>query len=135
MSMQTTRVTLVATPSEGAEILWSRAASMSRLLFFDTIAELRFSINFADGVVNFDAERMIVERGSAEEFLALLSQIPFSFLGDVVLICDDRSGYLSAVGRGGDRILYVMNADDVSFYLEVSELVSRHWIGSKNLTA
>ena len=108
---------------------------MSRLLFFDTIAELRFSINFADGVVNFDAERMIVERGSAEEFLALLSQIPFSFLGDVVLICDDRSGYLSAVGRGGDRILYVMNADDVSFYLEVSELVSRHWIGSKNLTA
>ena len=134
MSIQTTRVTLVATASEGAEILWSRAASMSRLLFFDTIAELRFSIDFADGVVNLDAERVIVESGSAEEFLALLSQIPFSFLGDVVLIRDDRSGYLSAVGRGGDRILYVMNADDVKFYLEVSELVNKHWIG-KNLAA
>jgi len=77
MSMQTTRVTLVATPSEGAEILWSRAASMSRLLFFDTIAELRFSIDFAD----FDAERVIVERGSAEEFLACFRRFHFHFSG------------------------------------------------------
>lgn len=133
--MQTTKVTLITTPSEGAEILWSRAAAMSRLLFFDTIAELRFSIDFAEGAMGFDAERVIVERGNADDFLSLLAQIPFTFQGDVVLIRDDRSGYLSAVGRGGDRILYVMTAEDVSFYLEVSELVNKHWFGSEKLSA
>lgn len=121
--LENSRVTFVASDPARSEILWSRAATANRLLFLDSIDELRLAIDFAISENDFEAERVILERGSAEEFLNLLAQVPREFLGDIVMLRDDRSGYLSAIGRGGDRSLQLMTPVDVGFYLEISRLV------------
>lgn len=121
--LENSRVTFVASDPARSEILWSRSATANRLLFLDSIDELRLAIDFAISENDFEAERVILERGSAEEFLNLLAQIPREFLGDIVMLRDDRSGYLSAIGRGGDRSLQLMTPVDVGFYLEISRLV------------
>ena len=41
----------------------------------------------------------------------------------VTLIRDDETGFLSATGRGGDRILYALSAEDIRFYLETTSLI------------
>ncbi len=74
--------------------------------------------------LDFDVVRVIVEgRHSALEFLRLLAAVPPALMADVLWIAPDESGFLSAIGRGGDRVLYLLPADQVRFYLEVNELV------------
>ena len=61
---------------------------------------------------------------SPAEYLDLLAALPAEFGADVMLIRNDESGYLSASGRGGDRALYSLRANDVRFYLEANDLVT-----------
>ena len=62
--------------------------------------------------------------GAPDEFLDLLTALPTEFTGDALYIRDDGTGVMSATGRGGDRVLYSLNAHDVRFYLETLNLVT-----------
>lgn len=124
MATKTQRVTLVAGDrSDGAD--WSRFATANRLLFFDSLPDLHTAIGFAVENTSFDTDRVIVDQktGDAADYLELLAALPPTFLGDLVFVATDGGGFLSAVGRGGDRVLYRMKAADLAFYLDVAELV------------
>ena len=71
-----------------------------------------------------DVEGVIIDgAASATEYLHLLATLPTAYAGDVVLIDDDYA-FVSATGRGGDRVLYTLRAEDVQFYLEAKMLVA-----------
>lgn len=75
--------------------------------------------------LNLDVQRVVVDGGgSATEFLALLSALPVECGADVLWIGGDGSGFLSAAGRGGDRVIYALAVQDVRFYLEINQLVT-----------
>jgi hypothetical protein len=72
-----------------------------------------------------DVERIIIDRSaSADEFLRFLTALPAQATGDVVSLAADGGAFLSAVGRGGDRVLYLLGASDVAFYLETNRLTA-----------
>ena len=56
------------------------------------------------------------------------------FTGDVLLIREDDSAFLSSLGRGGDRVLYALTANDLRFYLETNELVTGRIANEKPVT-
>lgn len=45
------------------------------------------------------------------------------FAGDVLMVREDETGFLSSLARGGDRILYALCATDIRFYLEAHRLI------------
>jgi hypothetical protein len=53
-------------------------------------------------------------------YLDFLTRLPLGFRGDVLLILEDGSGYLSAVSRDDGRYLYRLSATDVGFYREAA---------------
>ena len=70
-----------------------------------------------------DVERIILDRSiSSDDFLQLLASLPAEVAGDVVLVRPNGSGFLSAIGRGGDRVLYAFAPHDLEFYLETHGL-------------
>lgn len=72
-----------------------------------------------------DVERIVVDRcASAEEYLQLLAHLTHEVRADVLLIRENGLSFLSAVGRGGDRVLYALSADDVEFYLQIHGLAA-----------
>lgn len=119
------RITLVTRHTQLPERRWEKSADVpSRIVLLDSFTVLRYTV--ASSLVSMDAdvERIILDRSSsASDFLALLAEMPREFSGDVVMIRDDETGFLSSTGRGGDRILYALSADDVRFYLETQHLV------------
>ncbi|HYR30179.1 MAG TPA: hypothetical protein VEU30_17060 [Thermoanaerobaculia bacterium] len=73
-----------------------------------------------------DVERIILDNTvSAEEYLFLLAKLPHEVAGDVVLLTESGGAFISATGRGGDRVMYALAAHDVGFYLDNYDLVSR----------
>ena len=67
--------------------------------------------------------RLIPLVHDAAEYLRLLSELPAAYAGDVLLIEND-SAFVSATGRGGDRVLYALRPEDVQFYLETKMLTA-----------
>ena len=43
----------------------------------------------------------------------------------MIFIREGDNAYVSAVGRGGGRVLYAMRAPDLRFYLETQGLIER----------
>jgi hypothetical protein len=120
------RFTLIARKATKPNVDWNYARTSSlRLAFLETVTALKFALGVSVSDAGRDIERVIVDRaGTSEEFLDLLSALPEEFNGDVLIIRDDGSGFLSATGRGGDRVLYSLVARDVRFYLETHDLVT-----------
>jgi hypothetical protein len=120
------RITLIAREATKPDVDWNHSrALVRRMAFLDSVNALRFALGAALHDVGLDVERIIVDRaGNAEEFLHLLAGLPSDFTGDMLLIRDDGSGFLSATGRGGDRVLYALSGYDIRFYLETHELVT-----------
>ena len=120
------RITLIARNANQPDVDWNYAqARTQRVAFVDTLAAVEFVLGAALNDVGLDVERIIVDRaGHADEYLDLLASTPDEFAGDVVLIRPDGNGWLSATGRGGNRILYAMSSSDVRFYLEAHDLVT-----------
>lgn len=118
------RISLIARAQSSPDRDWDETASASaRLLFTESIALFRFALG--DVATHLDIERIIVDRAAtACEFLELLSSVPLDFAGDLLLIANGDRSYLSSVGRGGDRVLYALDLDDVRFYLETHNLVT-----------
>ena len=117
------RITLVVR-TKSADRTW-RASSNSgtRIVVIDSMTLLRSTIASPLVRSDSDVERLILDRCCDHgEFLSLLAAMPQEFTGDVLMIHEDKS-FLSAMGRGGDRIVYALSAEDVQFYLEVARLV------------
>ena len=120
------RLTLIARAANKPSFDWNHERSRrGQLAFIETLNALRFAFGPAVNDVGVDFERVIVDRcGDAETFLEFLSTMPLSYPGDVLFLRDDGSGFLSATGRGGDRLLYSLRPRDVRFYLETHDLVT-----------
>jgi hypothetical protein len=120
------RITLIARESTKPDVDWNYgSASPRRVAFLESVAALRLALGTARFDVGLDIERVIVDRaGAPEDFLNLMAGVPAEFAGDMVLIKDDGAGFLSATGRGGDRVVYALSASDIRFYLETHELVT-----------
>lgn len=120
------RITLIAHEAAKQSVDWnySRLANQ-RVAFLDSVSVLRFALSSAVREVGLDVERVIIDRtGDAGDFLDLISRTPSQFMGDLIFIRDDGSGFLSAAGRGDGRVLYSLGAEDVRFYLETHDLVT-----------
>ena len=126
MSHTEQRITLIARESTKPDVDWNHIrCRANRVAFLDSVNALKFALGAALYDVGLDVERIIVDRaGAADEFLDLLAGTPSEFAGDVIFIRDDGSGFLSATGRGGDRVLYALSKLDMRFYLETHDLVT-----------
>jgi len=126
MNHDSRRITLVSQTAQETPRKWyDSAESASRIVIVDSFTRLRRAM--ARPLVDLDAdvERVILDRSvSASEYLSLLAQLPHEFTGDLLMIRKDETGFLSANGRGGDRVLYALSAPDLGFYLETHRLAS-----------
>lgn len=117
------RITLICRQANKPDVDWNYRCE--NVAFLDSTAALKFAIRTSVLGSGLDIERVIVDRaGSSDDFLDLLASIPAELAGDVLLIRDDRSGFLSATGRGCDRVLYALAPQDIRFYLEAQDLVT-----------
>lgn len=123
---QPQRITLVARPETQPESDWNHERLRAQnVTFLSSISSVTFALKTGIEKMGLDIERVIADRaGSAEDYLHLLAAVPDAFTGDIVLIREDGSGFLSASARGGDRVLYAMSSRDVRFYLEMNDLVT-----------
>jgi hypothetical protein len=119
------RLTLIARDSRKPDMDWNyRPAIGDAIAFIDSPAAIRAALD-AGTDLGLDIGRVIVDRsGEPDDFLKLLTALPVEFAGDALYIRDDGSAFMSATGRGGDRVLYSLNAHDVRFYLETLNLVT-----------
>ena len=106
------RLTLVVSPKH----TWSGTG----LLFCDSLLRMRQAMA-ANDVVRIILDGCV----AAEDFLHVLASLPGDILADVLSMRGDGGAYLSATGRGGDRVLYALSPADVHFYLEA------HGLGAK----
>ena len=123
--MPQTRLTLVAHDPWRMDMDWNDTPLLDRrMVFLDPKSSLRLSILSALAEPLLDTERVILDRvATAELFLELLASLPPQFAGDLLRIDERGRGYLSATGRGGDRVLYALEPEDVRFYFAMHGLV------------
>lgn len=125
MNQDNRRITLISRHTQLQERRWERSArAASRLILVNSFTMLRHAVSGSLSSFEADVERIVLDRSSsASDYLALLAEMPRDFNGDVLMIRDDETGFLSSMGRGGDRILYALSGDDIRFYLEAHGLV------------
>ncbi|HEV2720356.1 MAG TPA: hypothetical protein VG323_10095 [Thermoanaerobaculia bacterium] len=119
------RIMLVNRSSSAPERPWlaSREAPR-RLIFVHSFGVIPYAIKRGVEELGKEIESVVIDgTATAGEYLQLLAMLPASFNGDVVLILDDGA-FLSASGRGGDRVLYTLAPDDLRFYLETKMLTA-----------
>jgi len=117
------RITLVSRRADQSSREWNVCAqAANRIIFVSTFSVLGFALDHATQ----DVDRILID-GTArpEEFLNLLTILPAAFLGDVLLMRDRETSYLSAAGRAGGRLLYALTPADLRFYLETHGLVTK----------
>jgi len=117
------RITLVNSATRAFDWHVARDAR-SRIIFAASFAVLRYAL--ADSLREFaqDIERVIIDRtATAGDFLDILAHVSDQFAGDFLYVRDDETAYLSSIGRGGNRVLYALNHDDLRFYLETHALI------------
>lgn len=114
------RITVVA---RGACRDWeSTELASSAIMAIDSLLDL--TITVVDLWMALDIERVILDgAATASEFLDLLTALPQEFTGDALMIRHDGAAFLSAMSRGGGRVLYTLTATDVDFYLQANGLV------------
>ena len=120
------RITLIVRKATKPNLDWNYARSTTmRVAFLESVPALKFALSLSIHDSALDIERIIVDRSAtAEEFLELLASLPAEFSGDILAIRDDGLGFLSATGRGGDRVFYALATRDIRFYLETHDLVT-----------
>jgi hypothetical protein len=118
------RITLVARQPGVSRRNWDESNPKTRLIFVDALKFLGHAIEGGINELGKDVHRVIIDRtGTAVQYLQSLAALPSQFVGDVVFVMSDGHGFLSSVGRGGDRVLYALDVRDVNFYLETNRLV------------
>ncbi|MDP9194863.1 MAG: hypothetical protein M3P06_24475 [Acidobacteriota bacterium] len=120
------RITLIARGPTKPDVDWNYpGCNNAHVAFVDSLNALKFAVRTTLHPDGLNIERVIIDRaGTAEDFLSLLADLPIELTGDVLMIRDDGTGFLSATGRGGDRRLHTLKYSDVRFYLETQNLVT-----------
>lgn len=121
------RITMVLGNPDCSAHVWNQSIDApGRTIFVQNLAMLRHALHGAVAELGQDIERVVLDGcASASEFLDLLARLPNEFVGDVVFVTERGSGFLSAIGRGGDRVLNSFGAQDLDFYLEAHGLIDR----------
>lgn len=119
MHAEDRRLTLIARGHHAPPRNWNHAASApERLIFLNSFAVLSYLLSNGSEAARHDVRRIIIDHaGGAIEFLELLSSLPHEITADVLLI-SESAAFLSAIGRGGDRVMYRLSPADVDFYLD-----------------
>ncbi|HVR40564.1 MAG TPA: hypothetical protein VMU84_15820 [Thermoanaerobaculia bacterium] len=122
------RITLIARGSASPARTWNMD-SHSRIIFVNEFSVLQYALRNAMTEFDRDVERVIMDRATtATQYLDMLATVPHEFMGDIVMVRYDDSGFLSATGRGGDRLLYSMKPEDLRFYLSAQGLVGQDFL-------
>lgn len=126
MTQDPRRITLILRSAASPQRAWNDAKdAQSRLIFVKVLALLQCALANAVNEFNRDVERVILDHSVTDsQFLDLLAALPPAFSGDVVMVRPNETGFLSAVGRGGDRVLYALGDHDLQFYLATHDLTS-----------
>ncbi len=126
-TMKTDRrhITMIARRPGMCDRSWDDSAGGgNRLIFVDSLSFLPFALDRGIKELGYDIDRVIIDHtGNAVEFLELMSSLPYEFLGDLLFVRGDGAGFLSAIARGGDRILYSLAPQDIDFYLLTHNLL------------
>ena len=119
------RITLISRSKSAPERGWITSRSAPRhVIFAESFGVIPFALARGIEEMGKDIEAVIIDgTATAAEYLHLLSVLPTAYAGDVLLIEND-SAFVSATGRGGDRVLYALRPEDVRFYLETKMLTA-----------
>jgi len=119
----TRRITLVSRRLDVPVRAWELSSeAQNRIIFVKAFKLVRYALDHA----SHDVDRVLIDRtASAAEFLDLLTTLPSDFLGDVLLIREDDTCFLSTAGRAGGRLLYALTGTDLQFYLATTGLVAQ----------
>ena len=128
MTKDPRRITLVTRGPGSPDRTWDLSPSASsRVIFVNAFSVLQNALRNSVSELAEDVERVIMDRAStATQYLDLLASLPAEFNGDVLFVRYDESAFLSSLGRGGDRVLYSLSAEDVGFYLDMQRLTAPH---------
>ena len=119
------RITLISRSKSAPERGWITSRSAPRhVIFAESFGVIPFALARGIEEMGKDIEAVIIDgTATAAEYPHLLSVLPPAYAGDVLLIEND-SAFVSATGRGGDRVLYALRPEDVQFYLETKMLTA-----------
>jgi hypothetical protein len=134
----TRRITIITLSGTTPDRDWDcRAAGTgSRFVFLESSRVLRYALGHAQREMDLDIDRVVLDRCmNCADFLDLLASLPNSFNADILFIRDDDGGFLSALGRGGDRVMYALTRADVRFYLETNAMVTARTMIPERLSA
>ncbi|MBW3672347.1 MAG: hypothetical protein KY432_11835 [Acidobacteria bacterium] len=108
---------------------WSAmSANDSRLIPVHNLNLLNDSLHLAQDV-DMEIVRVIFDHSvDAEGWLEFLTDMPVGFRGDVLYISKKNQGFLSAVGRSDERVMYNLKGKDLDFYLEVCGITAREHV-------
>ncbi|MCU1231537.1 MAG: hypothetical protein JWO97_4421 [Acidobacteria bacterium] len=128
MSQDTRRITLICRGVAAPPRSWRTGTdSPTRNILLQAFPVLTYALHNGLNELQQDVERVIIDHATtADAFLDMLTSLPSDFMGDILFIQDEKKGYLSATGRGGDRVLYALAEADVDFYLQTHSL-TRVW--------
>jgi hypothetical protein len=126
MTSDTRRITLITSSPHSPQRCWDTShTAANRLIFVKAFTVLRYALGQGIAEMEQDVERVLLDHSStAADYLDLLASMPAQFSGDVLMIRSDESAFLSACGRGGDRVLYALDQADVQFYLMTNGLLA-----------
>jgi CheY-like chemotaxis protein len=128
--MDNTRITLISCSPDTSSRSWAfnREGSSSRLIHVPEFRMLAPALEAGINESGRDIERVIVD-GTADpsEYLDLLASLPIGFRGDVLYLQPGGKLFLSATGRGDERVLYSLKPRDLDFYLQVYGLEELRW--------
>jgi hypothetical protein len=124
MNRDNRRITLICRGANAPARSWRTGTdSPTRNILLQAFPVLTYALHNGLNELQQDVERVIIDHATnAAAFLDLLTSLPTDFMGDVLFIQDDVKGYLSATGRGGDRVLYALGEEDIDFYLQTHSL-------------
>lgn len=125
MQTDSRRITLVNRTRSSPHRRWlATRDAPCRIIFVETFGAIPYVLARGVEELERDVENVIVDgTATALEYLHLLATLPPAFHGDVALILEDCA-FVSALGRGGDRVLYALRPEDVHFYLETKLLTA-----------
>jgi hypothetical protein len=111
------RLTVIFTTGEDKHGTWSHPDDAAvRTLRLNTESVVDDALLLLQD--DIDVDRIVIDRSvSASEFLRLLTVIPEEFQGDVMLVQQDGTAFISASTRGAGRVMYSLNVPDTLFYL------------------
>jgi hypothetical protein len=115
-------ITMLASNPESPARPWDVSGhAPNRVMFVDAFSVLCHALDQATENV----DRILIDGTvSSTEYLQVLAALPQSFTGDVLYMRAGGNSFLSATGRGGDRLLYALMPSDLEFYLQTNRLVA-----------